>query len=94
MSAADRLEAALLAAAEALMEVVGLAANPADSYGPRTPVSGSLVSRDEVPVSAWRAAVYALDVLSIGYGVMDPDTDSALSVEDGLAMLTEGRGDG
>lgn len=88
MSAATRLEAALLEAAEALMEVVGLATNPTDSYGERIPVSGSLVSRDEVPLSAWRAAVFALDILSVGIGVMDPEAESVVSVEDGLAAMT------
>ncbi len=92
MSAADRLEAALLAAAEALMEVVGLPANPVDCCGERIPVTGSLVCRDEVPDVAYRAACAALQYLMIGYDVMDP-ASSFESVEDGLAMLTEGRGD-
>lgn len=91
MSAATRLETALLEACEALMEVVGLAENPADSYGPRTAVNGVLVDRDEVPLSAWRAAVFALDVLSIGYGVMDPEAESVVSVEEGLAAMTRER---
>lgn len=92
MSAATRLEAALFDAAEALMEVVGLALNPADSYGERIPVNGSLVDREEVPLSAWRAAVFALDILSVGIGVMDPAAESVVSVEDGLAALTGGEG--
>lgn len=92
MSAADRLEAALLDAAESLMEVVGLPADSADPNGERIPVSGSVVDRGSVPESAYRAAVFALDVLSVGYGIMDPES-SAMSVEDGLAMLTEGGGD-
>ncbi len=92
MSAADRLEAALLNAAEALMEVVGLAANPADPNGERIPVSGSIVSRDEVPQSPWLAAVYALDVLSVGYGLMDPEAEPVATLDEELAAITEGRG--
>ncbi len=94
MSAADRLEAALLEAAEALMEVVGLAVNPADPYGPRTPVSGSLVARDEIPDGPFRAAIYALDVLSVGYGLMDPEAPMVATLDEELAAITEGRGDG
>ena len=75
------------------MEVVGLPVNPADEYGPRTTVSGCLVDREAVPDAAWRAAVFALVVVSTGYGVMGPVVDSSVSVEDGLAALTEGHGD-
>lgn len=90
MTAVTRLETAPYEAAEALMEVVGLPLNPVDQYGPRRPVSGSLVSLEAVPLPAYRAAAFALDVLMMGIGVMDPDTDSEVSVEDGLAMMTKG----
>lgn len=89
MSAANRLEAALLDAAEALLEVVGLPENPADSKGPRIPVSGSLVNAEEVPHAAYRAACFALEVLMVGMGVMDPEAELMMSVEEGLAAMTK-----
>ncbi len=93
MSAAARLEAALLAATDALLEVVGLPANPVDCCGERIPVTGSLVCRDEVPDVAFRAACVALQYLMIGHDVMDPEAPSVVSVEDGLAAMMKGRGD-
>lgn len=87
MTAAERLEAALLDAAEALMEVVGVPVEEGDSFRPRNPVNGPLVDRGEVPDCAWRAAVYGLDVIALGLGVLDPEA-SIVSVEDGLAAMT------
>lgn len=89
MTAATRLEAALLDAAEALLEVVGLPMNPADGNSPRVPVSGSLVDTEQVPAAAHRAAVYALDVLLVGMAVMDPDNPHSTSVEEGLALMVK-----
>lgn len=93
MSAADRLEAALFQATEALLDVVGLAANPADHYGPRVPVSGSCVNVDEVPVRAWRAAILAQDVLALGLDVLDPESTLSDDLDAELAAITEGRGE-
>lgn len=92
MTAATRLEAALLEAAEALMAVVGLPSNPADGNSPRRPVNGSLVNRDEVPATARKSAVFALDVLMCGIELMDPDSAHSQSVEDGLAAMERGEG--
>ena len=94
MSAAVRLEMAAIDAAELLMECVGLPLNPADSGGERVPVNGSLCCRDEIPEAAWRAVCAALDMLAIAAELLDPEAELVTSVEDGLAMLTEGRGDG
>lgn len=88
MTAATRLEAALQTACDALMEVVGFPVDAADEFGERFPVSGSLVAHDEVPDVAWRAAIAALTYTLTGCDVMDPESASVVSVEDGLAALT------
>lgn len=91
MTAASRLETALLDACEALLEVVGLPVDAADKDSLRVPVSGPLVSREEVPATAYKAATFALEVVMCGMAVMDPDSAhaDALSVEEGLALMTE-----
>ncbi len=93
MSAALRLKMAALDAAERLMECVGLPLNPVDRNGERLPVNGSIVCRDEIPEAAWLAVCAALDMLAIAAEILGPESEPLTTVEEGLAMMMEGRGD-
>jgi len=91
----ERLEHAMHECAIILRAAVGLqdpAANP-DALTPRVQVDADpVVSLEAVSLSAFLAACNALQCLAFGLSVMDLDTPTIVTVEQGLAAITSEHG--